>query len=213
MIIVPKRNKRKNQRKLKSQFRKDWTRITGWLTLMPKVFRIYKFFVDAPPIPRLVDLVHAFNGVVVEQFKERVEKLLSDSILLWRLLKLLFKFLQMDKIRVIALISFSSYFDWSLFVEIELKIDVRTERIIASTTRRIVEYSLNSQSYRTSISPYQYQSFLSVIVEYRLSLLRTRFSVHLICVMSRTEEPVNCVCFDNWKNVFEELFRIVVKVV
>ena len=29
---------------------------------------------DAPPIPRLVDLVHAFNGVVVEQFKKRVEK-------------------------------------------------------------------------------------------------------------------------------------------
>ena len=48
---------------------------------------------DAPPIPRLVDLVHAFNGVVVEQFKKRVEKLLSDSILLWRLLKLLFKIL------------------------------------------------------------------------------------------------------------------------
>ena len=49
---------------------------------------------DAPPIPRLVDLVHAFNGVVVRQFKKRVEKLLSDSIPLWRLLKLLFKFLQ-----------------------------------------------------------------------------------------------------------------------
>ena len=48
---------------------------------------------DAPPIPRLVDLVHAFNGVVVEQFKKRVEKLLSDSIPLWRLLKLLFKIL------------------------------------------------------------------------------------------------------------------------
>ena len=49
---------------------------------------------DAPPIPRLVDLVHAFNGVVVEQFKKKVEKLLSDSIPLWRLLKLLFKILQ-----------------------------------------------------------------------------------------------------------------------
>ena len=48
---------------------------------------------DAPPIPRLVDLVHAFNGVVVEQFKKRVEEL-SDSIPLWRLLKLLFKILQ-----------------------------------------------------------------------------------------------------------------------
>ena len=48
---------------------------------------------DAPPIPRLVDLVHAFNGVVVEQFRKRVEKLLSDSIPLWRLLKLLFKIL------------------------------------------------------------------------------------------------------------------------
>ena len=49
---------------------------------------------DAPPIPRLVDLLHAFNGVVVEQFRKRVEKLLSDSIPLWRLLKLLFKILQ-----------------------------------------------------------------------------------------------------------------------
>ena len=49
---------------------------------------------DAPPIPRLVDLVHAFNGVVVEQFKKKLEKLLSDSILLWRLLKLLFKIQQ-----------------------------------------------------------------------------------------------------------------------
>ena len=51
---------------------------------------------DAPPIPRLVDLVHAFKGVVVEQFKKRLEKLLSDSILLRRLLKLLFKILQGD---------------------------------------------------------------------------------------------------------------------
>ena len=49
---------------------------------------------DAPPIPRLVDLVHAFNGVVVEQFKKIVEKLLSDSVPLWRLLELLFKFLE-----------------------------------------------------------------------------------------------------------------------
>ena len=49
---------------------------------------------DAPPIPRLVDLVHVFKGVVVEQFKKRLEKLLSDSILLWRLLKLIFKILQ-----------------------------------------------------------------------------------------------------------------------
>ena len=48
---------------------------------------------DAPPIPRLVDLVHVFKGVVVEQFTKRLEKLLSDSILLWQLLKLLFKIL------------------------------------------------------------------------------------------------------------------------
>ena len=48
---------------------------------------------DAPPIPCLVDLVHAFNGVVVEQFKKGAENLLSDSILLWKLLKLLFKIL------------------------------------------------------------------------------------------------------------------------
>ena len=52
---------------------------------------------DAPPIPRLVDLVHAFNGVVVEHFKKRVEKLFSDSIPLWRLLKLLFKILHSRK--------------------------------------------------------------------------------------------------------------------
>ena len=44
-------------------------------------------------MPRLVDLVHVFKGVVVEQFKKRLEKLFSDSILFWRLLKLLFKFL------------------------------------------------------------------------------------------------------------------------
>ena len=55
------------------------------------LFRSFKF---VPPIPRLVDLVHAFNGVVVEHFRKRVEKHLSDSILLWRLLKLLFKILQ-----------------------------------------------------------------------------------------------------------------------
>ena len=29
---------------------------------------------DAPPIPRLVDLVQAFNGVVVEQFKKKGRK-------------------------------------------------------------------------------------------------------------------------------------------
>ena len=33
----------------------------------------------------------------MEQFKKRVEKLLSDSIFLWRLLKLLFKVLQFSK--------------------------------------------------------------------------------------------------------------------
>ena len=49
---------------------------------------------DTPLIPLLVDLVHAFKGVVVEQSEKRLEKLLSDSILLWRLLKLLFKILQ-----------------------------------------------------------------------------------------------------------------------
>ena len=55
---------------------------------------------DAPPIPRLVDLVHVFKGVVVEQYKKRLEKLLSDSILLWRLLKLLFKILQQESSRI-----------------------------------------------------------------------------------------------------------------
>ena len=54
---------------------------------------------DAPPIPCFVDLVHAFKGVVVEQFKKRLEKLLSDSILLWRLLKLLFKNLHIGQLR------------------------------------------------------------------------------------------------------------------
>ena len=36
--------------------------------------------VGAPTIPRLVDLVQAFNGVVVQQFTKRAEKLLSDSM-------------------------------------------------------------------------------------------------------------------------------------
>ena len=35
---------------------------------------------NATLIPRLVNLVHEFTGVVVEQFKRRVEKLRSDSI-------------------------------------------------------------------------------------------------------------------------------------
>ena len=52
---------------------------------------------DAPAIPRLVLLVHVFKGVVVEQCEKRAEKLLSDSILLWRLLKLLFKILQIPE--------------------------------------------------------------------------------------------------------------------
>ena len=55
----------------------------------------------ASPIPRLVDLVHAFKGVLVEQFKKRLEKLLSNSILLWRLLKLLFKILQLAGILIV----------------------------------------------------------------------------------------------------------------
>ena len=58
---------------------------------------------DAPPIPRIVDLVHAFRGMVVEQFKKRLEKLFSDSILLWRLLKLLFKILHMGEYQTIFL--------------------------------------------------------------------------------------------------------------
>ena len=52
------------------------------------------FFVDPPLIPCLVDLVHAFNGVVLKLFEKWLEKLCSDSILLWLLLKLLFKILQ-----------------------------------------------------------------------------------------------------------------------
>ena len=52
---------------------------------------------DAPPIPRLVDLVHVFKGVVVEQCEKRAEELLSDSFLLRRLLRLLFKILQIPE--------------------------------------------------------------------------------------------------------------------
>ena len=70
---------------------------------------------DAPPIPRLVDLVHVFKGVVVEQFKKRVEKLLSDSIPLWRLLKLLFKILQNRLIILFFIFAFLVVFSaWSL---------------------------------------------------------------------------------------------------
>ena len=43
---------------------------------------------DASPSRRLVDLVHAFNGIVVEQFERGVENFFTASILLWRLLKL-----------------------------------------------------------------------------------------------------------------------------
>ena len=77
---------------------------------------------DAPPIPRLVDLVHVFKGVVVEQFKKTLEKLLSDSILLWRLLKLLFKILHYCALRsryfqkAIATLSSSSKFKYSSII-------------------------------------------------------------------------------------------------
>ena len=64
---------------------------------------------DAPPIPRLVDLVHAFNRVVVEQFEKRVEKLPSDSTPLWRLLKLLFKILQQFSPALASLIEQNSF--------------------------------------------------------------------------------------------------------
>ena len=42
MISVPKWNKRINQRKLMSNFAKFWTRITRWLTEMPKVIEWYR---------------------------------------------------------------------------------------------------------------------------------------------------------------------------
>ena len=61
---------------------------------------------DAPPIPRLVDLVHAFKGVVVEQFKKS-RKPPQSFDLLWRLLKLLFKILH-QKFRWTRRISFEN---------------------------------------------------------------------------------------------------------
>ena len=42
MITVPKGDKQNNRRKLISHLRKDWTRITGWLTVMPKVIEWYR---------------------------------------------------------------------------------------------------------------------------------------------------------------------------
>ena len=61
---------------------------------------------DAPAIPRLVHLVYAFNGVVEEQLKKRSEKLLSGSIFLWRLLKLLLKILHLENRNSCQLFSF-----------------------------------------------------------------------------------------------------------
>ena len=40
MNIVPKWDKRNNRRKSISHFRNYWTRITGWLTGMPKVIKM-----------------------------------------------------------------------------------------------------------------------------------------------------------------------------
>ena len=60
------------------------------VSFLPKLY----IFVDVLPIPRLVDLVHAPNGIVVEQFKKRLEKLLTVCIFLSRLVKLPFKILQ-----------------------------------------------------------------------------------------------------------------------
>ena len=42
MITVPKWEKRINRRKSISHFRNYWTRITGWLTGMPKVIERYR---------------------------------------------------------------------------------------------------------------------------------------------------------------------------
>ena len=42
MIIVLKWDKRNNQRKLISYFTNYWTRIIGWLTVMPKVLEWYR---------------------------------------------------------------------------------------------------------------------------------------------------------------------------
>ena len=42
MITVPKWDKRNNQRKLISHFAKYWTRISGWLTVMPKKIEWYR---------------------------------------------------------------------------------------------------------------------------------------------------------------------------
>ena len=42
MILVPKGNKRINQRQLISHFTNYWTRLTGWLTEMSKVIEWYR---------------------------------------------------------------------------------------------------------------------------------------------------------------------------
>ena len=42
MITIPKWNKWNNRRIFDQPFRKDWTRITGWLTRMPKVIEWYR---------------------------------------------------------------------------------------------------------------------------------------------------------------------------
>ena len=113
---------------------------------------------DAPPIPRLVDLVHAFNGVVVEQFKKRVERLLSDSIPLWRLLKLLFKILHpmtegysqnsLLKAALDESYSFSKEINFNYFLHFEFSSELFNFYSLEKIIQKRVEQFLKRNAYK-----------------------------------------------------------------
>ena len=117
---------------------------------------------DAPPIPRLVDLVHAFNRVVVEQFEKRVEKLPSDSIPLWRLLKLLFKILHgpiyesssfqeaTPKI-LLKKRCISTYFGWLKFVPVLPRAEQLISQLCDDIIRTVVCSWLCTQTITTQL--------------------------------------------------------------
>ena len=68
-------------------------------------------FVVAAPIPRLINLINLFNGVVVvgEQIEERLQKLFTNSIPLWRLIKATFQNFTMIHEMVISLKSLNFF--------------------------------------------------------------------------------------------------------